>query len=157
MRRLAPLRLVFAAIPMFLLAVPVAAQSGGDSASNGPGGGAAKPAPTRLQARVWVNASSGVYHCPGSRYYGKTKGGEYMSEAQARGKGMRASGGAACAGDTPAAEGVASAVKVWVNSSSNVYHCPGASAYGNTKSGEYMTQAEAKAAGKRAAGGRECK
>jgi len=32
---------------------------------------------------VWVNLDSGVYHYSNSRYYGKTKNGKYMSEADA--------------------------------------------------------------------------
>jgi len=48
------------------------------------------------------------------------------------------------------------AVKVWVNKSSKVYHCPGSRYYGKTKSGEYMTQGEAQAAGNHAAGGKVC-
>ena len=40
-------------------------------------------------ARVWVNTRSGVYHCPGSQYYGKTKSGEFMGEAEARASGKR--------------------------------------------------------------------
>jgi DNA uptake protein ComE-like DNA-binding protein len=32
---------------------------------------------------VWVNTDSGVYHKNGSRYYGKTKNGKYMPEADA--------------------------------------------------------------------------
>jgi DNA uptake protein ComE-like DNA-binding protein len=32
---------------------------------------------------VWVNLDSGIYHYPGTRYYGKTKSGKYMPEADA--------------------------------------------------------------------------
>ena len=54
-----------------------------------PGGGAGK---------VWVNASTKVYHCDGDRYYGKTKKGEYMTEADAKAKGMRAAYKNTCGG-----------------------------------------------------------
>jgi DNA uptake protein ComE-like DNA-binding protein len=39
---------------------------------------------------VWVNTETGVYHKEGTRYYGKTKQGKYMSEADAVKAGYRA-------------------------------------------------------------------
>jgi hypothetical protein len=46
-------------------------------------------APASVTATVWVNTDSGVYHKPGSRYYGKTKKGKYMTEEDARKAGYR--------------------------------------------------------------------
>lgn len=53
-----------------------------------PGGGVGK---------VWVNASSKVYHCQGDAFYGKTKKGAYITESAAKAAGDRPSGGKACA------------------------------------------------------------
>ena len=45
---------------------------------------------------VWVNTNSGVYHCPGTRWYGKTKSGQYMKQRAAQSKGHRPAYGAVC-------------------------------------------------------------
>ena len=66
-----------------------AATPGGESpadaetptATTAPGGG---------PGMVWVNTKSHVYHQPGSRYYGKTKAGKYVSEKDAIAEGDKA-------------------------------------------------------------------
>ena len=45
---------------------------------------------------------------------------------------------------------------VWVNTASNVYHCPGDRYDGKTKAGKYMTEPDAKAAGAHAEKGQVC-
>jgi len=42
-----------------------------------------QPPPVRGANMVWVNTDSGVYHKRGTRWYGKTKKGKYMTEADA--------------------------------------------------------------------------
>lgn len=46
---------------------------------------------------------------------------------------------------------------VWVNTASNVYHCPGTQWYGKTKAGAYMSESDAQAKGARPGGGKPCK
>ena len=139
-----------------------------------PAGQAALSPPT--PTKVWVNTSSKVYHCPGTRYYGTTARGDYMDEADAQQKGFRSAYGRTCGPSSAAPSSAPSAVqpvlpqagsatrpvaqtadtKVWVNTSSKVYHCPGARYYGTTARGEYMAEGDAVRQGHRPAGGKSC-
>jgi hypothetical protein len=46
-------------------------------------------AAAKASGKVWVNTESGVYHKSG-RWYGKTKSGKFMTEAEAKAAGYKA-------------------------------------------------------------------
>jgi len=50
------------------------------------------PAPGGGHGLVWVNTETHVYHKEGSRFYGTTKKGKYMTEAAAMKEGDKLGG-----------------------------------------------------------------
>ena len=73
-----------AASPVAVSSAP-AKKASADAAAN-------PPAPGGGHGLVWVNTDSHVYHREGSRFYGTTKKGKYMTEAEAAKEGNRAAG-----------------------------------------------------------------
>lgn len=71
------------ATPTKTVAAPIAKATTAPAASGGEG-------------MVWANSDSKVYHCSTSRWYGKTKKGEYMTEAHATAQGIRPDHGKTC-------------------------------------------------------------
>jgi hypothetical protein len=69
------------------------APSSGNVAPDTPKSATGKPSASEIAAakasgKVWVNTESGVYHKNG-RWYGKTKSGKFMTEAEAKAAGYK--------------------------------------------------------------------
>ena len=71
---------------------------------NSPVAQAAQAKTQKKEVKVWVNTASGVYHCPGTRWYGSTKHGKYMAECAAIRDGNRPAYGKACGSDCQSVE-----------------------------------------------------
>ena len=70
-----------------------AGSSGRRAASSGGGSGGSAAESGDPNGKVWVNLNSGKYWRPGTEFYGKTKSGKYMTEAEAQQAGYVAAKG----------------------------------------------------------------
>jgi len=79
-------------------AAPAAAAASQTAAAKKTSAAAATPAAGGGPGQVWVNTGgkSKAYHCQGSKWYGTTKQGKYMSAADAQAAGYHAAKGEKC-------------------------------------------------------------
>ena len=78
------------ATPAAAVTAPAAAPRSGKSMAASTAAAGAGP------GMVWVNKTTKAYHCSTDKWYGKSKNGEYLSEADAKAQGFHAAHGKAC-------------------------------------------------------------
>lgn len=93
MRRLMAVLALITALFVVSLGAFAPQNSNSNSSPNANSGSTDPGNPT---VKVWVNTPSKTYHCPASRYYGKTKKGEYMTQKEAQDAGNHPAGGKVC-------------------------------------------------------------
>ncbi len=100
MRRWAAVVIVLSALLLPLPSLAQQTQSPAPAAQTaqpaaGPSAASSQPEGS-AEVKVWVNTKSGIYHCPGTHWYGATKQGEYMTQSEAQQKGFRPAYHRAC-------------------------------------------------------------
>ena len=88
MRKTLGLLLLLFTLSLYPVCTPAAHSPSGSNLGQGERG--------NPSVKVWVNTASHVYHCPGTRWYGATKAGEYMMQKQAQDAGNRPAYGKLC-------------------------------------------------------------
>jgi hypothetical protein len=142
-----------------LLATATIAQSSAQAPADAPAGSAGRCKDGTYSSAVTKKGAcsghQGIHNWWGATTASPTTGATAAAASSAPAAAPAAASAKSVAPKAPIAPGGVQG-QVWVNSGSKVYHCPGDAWYGNTKLGQYMSEADAKAAGNRPAHGKSC-